>query len=108
MKKFIFIFCVGCMPLNVWAESSPYEKFLVDKNFTDKTTVTWRVVKNLNAECEKESIKRGHGGFKTPMEACSFWSKGLLGNNCLIITEKKVNYWTVGHEVRHCFQGSFH
>jgi hypothetical protein len=75
---------------------------------TDKTTITWRVTKDLKAECESESLRRGQKGFSVPMEACSFWSKGFFGNSCLIITEKKIDYWIIGHETRHCFQGNYH
>jgi hypothetical protein len=55
-----------------------------------------------------ESKKRGLGGFKITVDACSFWDKGLFGDSCTIISEIKTSMAILGHEMRHCFQGSFH
>ena len=82
----------------------PTTMFSASKNFTNQTTVTWETVDNVQEACEKGSRKRGYGGFKYPVEACSFWNK----STCHVITAKKVNFHTLGHEIRHCFQGAFH
>ena len=87
---------------------TPMDMFTATNNMTDKTEVTWVQVDNIQATCESESKKRGFGGFGVPMEGCSFWDKKVTGHTCVIITQKKVNYWTLGHELRHCFQGAFH
>ena len=86
----------------------PHQRFSVNKNNTNKSTITWRPVEHVQAECEKESKRLGFGGFGYPVEACSFWDKSQMNNVCTIITAKTVNFHTVGHEIRHCFQGSFH
>ena len=85
---------------------SPHDKFPMSKNFTNSTTITIRAVDNVQAVCEVESKKRGLGGFGYGVDACSFWERGTT--QCTIIVPKMVNYWTLGHETRHCFQGAFH
>jgi hypothetical protein len=82
----------------------PKAMFPASKNFTNQTTVRWEAVDNVQAACEKGSHRRGYGGFNYPVEACSFWDK----STCHVITAKKVNFHTLGHEIRHCFQGAFH
>jgi hypothetical protein len=82
----------------------PHQSFPTSKNTTNKTTVTWESVDDVQAACEKGSHKRGYGGFNYPVEACSFWNN----SSCHVITAKRVNFHTLGHEIRHCFQGDFH
>jgi hypothetical protein len=90
------------------AAESPYDKFSAKNNFTDKTSVKWIQVDNINVGCNIESRKRGLPEYNKPIDGCSFWDKTLFGNTCLIVTPKHVDYWTFGHELRHCFQGGFH
>ena len=75
---------------------------------TDKTTVTWLKVDNVQSACEKESHRRGLGGFGYGVEACSFWDSPLGKDRCTIITKKLTSMAVVGHEIRHCFSGSWH
>ena len=90
-------------------EKTPYEMFSAKNLTKDKVEVTITSVDNVEKSCEAESRRRGKGGFGTPMEACSFWNhNGLFGKTCDIYISKKVNMWTLGHELRHCFEGSFH
>jgi hypothetical protein len=84
------------------------ERFSADKNFTNNSTITWRVVSDVQSACEKESKRLGLGGFGYGVEACSFWDKKGSQDICTIITAKHTTHDTLAHEVRHCFQGSFH
>ena len=86
---------------------NPYEKFDVTHNLTNSTTISWKQVSNVQQSCEQESHRRGLGGFGYSVDACSFWTNGLT-SNCLVITAKKTDLETLGHEIRHCFQGSYH
>ena len=83
---------------------NPDATFTTKSNFTHQTTVTWLVVDNVQRTCERESHKRGLGGFGYGVDACSFWRK----NTCLIVTGKQTTHAELGHELRHCYQGSFH
>jgi len=91
------------------------EKFSTDSNFVTTSTIRWIQVDNVFETCDIESKKRGNGGFAKlgqgqKMDGCSFWSDATPGktNMCTVITAKNTDHDTVGHEVRHCFQGSFH
>lgn len=84
--------------------SNPEAKFDAKNLMTEKTTITWQRVDNVQASCETESKKRRLGGFGYTVYACSFWE----GNTCTIITSKKPTLHDLGHETRHCFQGAFH
>jgi hypothetical protein len=106
MKKAIAVVLMLAIT-NVWAET-PLDKFSTEQNTTNKTTITWIPVDNIRQTCEAQSKRRGFGGFGIPMEACTFWDTGITGNSCVIYTPKIVDYWIIGHEMRHCYQGSFH
>jgi|688.fasta_scaffold500075_2 hypothetical protein len=92
-----------------YANESPYDKFSTSKNFTNQTIMLWDQADDIQKACESKSREYGNSGFGYPIEACSFRFKNK-GNQyiCHVITAKKVDMWTVGHEIRHCFQGEFH
>lgn len=80
------------------------ETFDATKGDKEQMVITWRRVDNVSQACETESRKLGNGGFGYALMGCSFWT----GNQCTIITGKKTDLDTLGHETRHCFQGRFH
>ena len=82
----------------------PDSSFDATKLNTNRTTINWRVVDDVQTACEKESKKLGNGGFGYMIQACSFWTD----NNCTVITSKKATMHQLGHETLHCFKGSFH
>ena len=91
------------------------EKFSTDSNFVTTSTIKWVAVDNVFEACDLESKNRGNGGFARlgrgqKMEGCSFWSNMTPNNTnmCTIITARNTDHDTVGHEIRHCFQGNFH
>ena len=113
-------------PVELWAVAgttkiaeTPYDKFNVNdeatmnaKHFTLKSTIEWVFTKEVNALCEWEAKRRGAKPFNVGrkiMDGCAFWNKDEQGKDvCTIITNIKTDYWTLGHEVRHCFHGRFH
>ena len=70
--------------------------------------VKWIQVDDVRYECEKEFMRSKSKFRSQPIDGCSIWHQSFFGNTCTIMTPKRVNYWTFGHELRHCFQGSFH
>jgi hypothetical protein len=94
---------------NVSAEK-PLDLFSTKNNYTEKSVVTWVPVNNVKHACEAESKRLGFNGFGFNMEACAFWDSDKKTGipTCYIITAKKVDYWQLGHELRHCFQGPWH
>jgi hypothetical protein len=108
MKRSLFIFLIvaGTVHAN--------EKFSTKSNFVRSSEITWIQVDDVFDSCDRESKKRGNVGFPAldkgkKMDACSFWDPAVNRTNvCTIITGKNTDQDTVGHEVRHCFQGNFH
>ncbi len=82
----------------------PNQPFDTSSNYTTQSTITWRAVDDVQKSCEAESRKRGYKGFGYGLQACSFFD----GNQCTVITGKKTTMHSLGHEVRHCFQGNWH
>jgi hypothetical protein len=67
-------------------------------------SITWLPVDNVQKVCDAESRKRGGQGFGFSIQACSFWE----GSSCTIVTSRRPNMHTLGHEMRHCYQGNWH
>ena len=107
MKHFIItILLISSM--NAMAES-PYDEFSTKNNFTDSSTIKWKQVPNVQKACDKQRTAAGFPPYGYSVEACSQWKTNIIGQDvCYIITAKKVSMWTLGHEVRHCFQGAYH
>jgi hypothetical protein len=52
---------------------NPEARYSASNNNVNQILVTHRVVKNVQEECNKESLKRGSGKFGFAIDACSFW-----------------------------------
>ena len=78
--------------------------FDATRNRQTQISVELKPVDNVQQVCDAESMKRGYGTFGFGVNACSFW----IGQTCTIIVEKRTTQHIIGHELRHCFQGSFH
>ena len=87
---------------------NPLETFDSSKKITSHVDLKWVAVDNIQATCESESRKRGNNGFGFKLEACTFWDKTPTGYSCVMYTKKNPTTFTMGHEVRHCFQGNYH
>ena len=113
MKKSIFLifFMMVFLCQKSYAEDwkNPYSLFDAKQLISDNVSIKWIRVSDIRATCEAESRKRGLGGFGYSMEACSFWGTGKDGKSfCDVFTRVKTTLHDIGHEMRHCFQGSFH
>ena len=84
------------------------EPFNASNKMTEQSQIKWVTVSDVQGTCEKESRRRGNGGFGYPVQACTFWDKTSDGYQCTMITAKNPSIHTMGHEVRHCFQGNYH
>jgi len=82
----------------------PHQQFDMSHNMTNQSTITFIQTNNVQETCDKESRNKGLGGFGYSVEACSFWTK----TTCTVITAPTANFHTIGHEIRHCLQGSWH
>lgn len=98
---FSFLLPISCLAQD-WRDPEAF--FDTKKTFTIQTTVTWFVVGDVQRSWERESHKRGFGGFGYGVTACSFWT----ASQCTIFTSSKPTMHQLGHVLRHCFQGNFH
>jgi hypothetical protein len=88
---------------NYYAWDDP--ELMYTMSFNDKSVkVRWKAVKNVRKVCNEESIKNTGKPFKTDILACSMWDD----NTCTIITSKKVNMHSAGHELFHCYIHAYH
>lgn len=87
---------------------NPHERFSIAKLNSNKIEVAFITSKDVKTTCEAESKKRGFGGFKKPVEACSFFDTSSFNNKCTVVLPPITNYHMIGHEIRHCMQGNYH
>jgi hypothetical protein len=83
---------------------SPYDHFDYQDNITSFTYVHWIQVDNIQKACD--DLKGTP--YLTPVVACAVYRSYFFINVCSIYSAKRLNMWTLGHEMRHCFQGDFH
>ena len=93
--------------VSAYAET-PYENFSVDSNITNKVNIEWQYADDIQAACDKQRQDNGEKPYTYKVQACSIWYEHKGYNTCVIITKKTLNMWSLGHEIRHCFQGAFH
>jgi hypothetical protein len=104
MKKLLVTLLISYSSASYSFNDDAYKNFDTSKNTVESMTVIWKAVDDVQTVCEAESRKRGSRGFGYAVNACSFWE----GNVCTVVTKRQVNMHTLGHEVRHCFQGNWH
>lgn len=104
MKKIIAILFVAYSSQTYAFDDDPKSNFSTKANIKSSVVVEWITTNDVQNTCEIESKKRGNNGFGFAVQACSFW----VGSTCTIITGKETNMHSLGHEVRHCFQGNWH
>jgi len=109
MKKIFFMLLLVTSVVHAEYHDEPFKSFDATKRIANKSTITWRTADDVDKACNAESNRRGLGGFgNTSMYACSFHDQVGDTTICTIITGTTSNLAVVGHEMRHCFQGSWH
>jgi hypothetical protein len=82
----------------------PSKPFDSTSKIRTSVKVEWISVDDVRKSCSDESQRRGYPAINFSIEGCSF-----PGNNvCTIYTPKVTSMHTLGHEMRHCFQGAWH
>ena len=87
-------------------DNSGSRVFDMSKNITQKTTIELKYVetKDMQKTCDTLSRKYGNNGYSYEVLACTFF----WDNKCVVVVPKMVDMRTIGHEMMHCFQGSWH
>jgi hypothetical protein len=89
----IAVLLAGCSTFT----AKPYEE-----RITEATVVTWLAVDDVEKECLKAGAK-DPGPFQYILGCAIYNTK-----SCRIMTAKTTSMETLGHELRHCFEGKFH
>jgi hypothetical protein len=74
---------------------------------TREVKVVWRQVKDVDSYCRKyypNNLEYVNGRIL----GCSAWTVGVKEERCTIILEENSKLETIGHELKHCFDGHFH
>lgn len=89
--------------------ASEYEKFTPvtpDKRVMDAVKIRWEVRADVVEYCAKAARMTANQAYWSPPVACAVWN--VPSKECIIITGTETNHVTLGHEMRHCFEGHFH
>jgi hypothetical protein len=106
MKQVLFILLL--LSSSAFAiEDDPVIPFSTANMITKQSMIKWTPVDDVKSTCDRESRSRGNSGFGYTVQACSFWSSSGPPT-CTIITKRNPTMHTLGHELRHCFQGNWH
>lgn len=84
----------------------PLKSFDATVRLHSTSVITWVVADDVQKACNDSRIKHGGTPYTSLVNGCvTFWKEK---NECIIITGKRTTMHTLGHEVRHCFQGHWH
>ena len=110
MKYLLLLLAVLPIIANARMEKSAYEKYSATENImTTASKITWRTSDNIQKTCDEINVNITGKPYAFKVTACSIWSRNIIGQHvCTIITSKTTNNDIIGHEIKHCFFGSFH
>ena len=108
MKRMLLLLTLATATATAIARAEDWQNgdslFDATKRNHAQINIKWVLVENVQAACNAETVCRGYEAFSHAIDACSFWK----GNGCVVYSQKITTQHTLGHEVRHCFAGSFH
>ena len=102
------VFIMLCMVSEMAIADNPNAVFDATNNMTNKASVEWVQVDDVQKVCDGIAEQKLNKKFGYRVESCASWKEGTFGFTCTIYTGKKTTMATLGHEIRHCFQGEFH
>ena len=86
--------------------SIPAEESFTPKPKFQGVKITWVSSEKPAEECKR--LFPSYGGFHPHTVACAGWNHQSTPKTCTIVTGKDTTSQVLGHEIRHCFEGSFH
>lgn len=109
MKRLLFLTAVAIpMMANAAMEKSPIDMYSMSNLLTTETQVKIVIVKDINKTCS-EVYKALDKVLTFKVEACSTRMYYDTPNKlCTIYISESTNNDILGHELHHCFAGSFH
>ena len=104
----VFGLLAGCqtLPGNLPAhEYEPFKPLPVEKRLMNEVRIRWEVREDVGQYCAKTIGMSYLQAKTTPPVACAVWH--VATKQCTIVTGPTTSHVVIGHEVRHCFEGSF-
>ena len=92
-RSLLILLLAGCGTFT----AKPYED-----RVTEATIVTWITSEDVEKDCINAGVK-DPGPLRTILGCAKYNAK-----TCRIYTGKVTTMETLGHELRHCFEGKFH
>ena len=98
--------CASTQPSIPLAELDTFTAKPASQRVLNQVNVRWEVRDDASQACMKKMPQAGAQAVQTAPIACAVWH--VPTQECVIITARQVAHVTLGHELRHCFEGHFH
>lgn len=106
---FILSTLTGCANMQASIPLSELDSFTAKtegQRVLNRVRVRWEVRDDASQVCSNKVASLGAQKIATAPIACAVWN--VPTQECVIITGRQVAHVTLGHELRHCFEGHFH
>lgn len=98
--------CANMQPSIPLSELDSFTAMPESQRVLNRVRVRWEVRDDVSQVCGQNVATLGTQKAQAAPIACAVWNVGT--QECTIITARQVNHVTLGHELRHCFEGGFH
>jgi len=98
--------CASNPPSIPLAELDSFIAKPASQRVLNQVKVRWEVRDDVSQACLKNMPHAGAQAVQAAPIACAVWH--VPTQECVIITARQVAHVTLGHELRHCFEGHFH
>lgn len=106
----IFLLIIILFPAQAFSapfKDDPYALMDITKRMASSIQIEFHSDDDVSERCQKESKRRGFGGWPYKVYACAFWNEDG-GRKCSIYLPKNTNMHQIGHETSHCLLGAYH
>ena len=97
--------CASTQPSIPLAELDAFTAKPESQRVLNRVRVRWEVRDDVAQVCSQKA-NTGTQSVQAAPIACAVWN--VPTQECVIITGRQVAHVTLGHELRHCFEGHFH
>lgn len=105
----VLFLLTGCQTLREGELAAiEYQEFIPKapaSRLMNEVKMRWEVRDDVSAYCAKTIGMSYLQAKTTPPVACAVWH--VATKQCTIVTGPTTSHVVIGHEVRHCFEGSF-
>lgn len=99
----------GCASMQASIPMSELDSFTAKtetQRVLNQVRVRWDVRDDASKVCGSKMASLGTQKVAAAPIACAVWN--VATKECVIVTGRQVAHVTLGHELRHCFEGHFH